>query len=48
MDEAEEHGEELRRERATIKDRIQGYHCTINACTAEMSKYQTCVKIPHY
>ena len=45
IDEAEEHGEELRREHAT---RIQGYHFQIDACTAEMSKYQTCVEIAHY
>jgi len=44
-DKAQEHGEQLRTDRATILDRIQGY---IDACTAEMSKYQACFDNQHY
>jgi len=42
-DKAQEHGEQLRTDRATILDRIEGYHRHIDACTAEMSKYQACL-----
>ena len=35
-DKAEELGNQLRRDRATILDRIQGYHRHIDGCTAEM------------
>ena len=37
-DKAQGHGEQLRNDRATILDRIQGYHRHIDGCTAEMSK----------
>ena len=43
----QEHGEQLRRDRATVSDRIQGYHRHIDGCTAEMSKYLNCVDSEH-
>ena len=45
---AQDHGEQLRRDRATVLDRIQGYHRHIDGCTAEMSKYFTFSDIKHY
>jgi hypothetical protein len=45
---AQEHGEQLKRDRATLLDRFQGYHRHIDGCTAEMSEYFTCVDIEHY
>ena len=47
-DKAQEHGEQLRRDRATVLDRIQGYHRHIDGCTAEMSEYFKCVDTEHY
>ena len=44
----QEHGEQLRRDRATVLDRIQGYHRHIDGCTAEMSKYFTYANSKHY
>ena len=37
-DKAQGHGEQLRKDRETILERIQGYHRHIDGCTAEMSK----------
>ena len=36
-DKADEHGEQLRRDRATVLERVQGYHRHIDGCTAEMT-----------
>ena len=36
-DKADEHEEQLRRDRANILDRIQAYHRYIDECTAEMT-----------
>ena len=33
---ATEHAEQLRRDRETLLDRINGYHRHIDGCTAEM------------
>ena len=35
---ADEHAEQLKRDRQIILDRIRGYHTHIDGCTAEMSK----------
>ena len=44
----QEHGDQLKRDRATVLERIQGYHRHIDGCTAEMSKYYTYVYSEHY
>ena len=38
-DKAQEHAEQLRRDREVIVDKISGYHRHIDGCTAEMSEY---------
>ena len=38
-DKAQEHAEQLRRDREAIVDKIAGYHRHIDGCTAEMSEY---------
>ena len=38
-DQAQEHAEQLRRDREAILDQIAGYHRHIDGCTAEMSEY---------
>ena len=42
-DKAQQHAEQLRRDREVILERIAGYHRHIDGCTAEMSKYKLCV-----
>ena len=37
-DKARDHGEQLRRDREVILERIAGYHRYIDSCTQEMSK----------
>ena len=37
-DKARDHGEQLKRDRQVILDRIAGYHRYIDSCTQEMSK----------
>ena len=37
-DKARDHGEQLRRDREVILERIAGYHRYIDQCTREMSK----------
>ena len=38
-DKAQEHSEQLRRDREFVLERIQGYHRHIDGCTAEMREY---------
>ena len=38
-DKAQEHAEQLRRDREAILDRIAGYHRHIDGCDDEMSEY---------
>ena len=38
-DKAQEHAEQLRRDREASVARIAGYHRIIDGCTAEMSEY---------
>ena len=38
-DKAQEHSEQLRKDREVILERIAGYHRHIDGCTAEMSTY---------
>ena len=38
-DKAQEHAEQLRRDREQVLNRIQGYHSYIDRCTGEMSEY---------
>ena len=49
-DKARDHGEQLKRDRQVILDRIAGYHRYIDSCTQEMSKsVQTeYLKVPSY
>ena len=42
-DKAQEHGEQLRRDREVILEMIAGYQRHIDGCTAEMSKYKLCI-----
>ena len=38
-DKAQEHAEQLRRDREQVLNRIQGYHSYIDRCAEEMSEY---------
>ena len=39
-DKAQEHSEQLRKDREVILERIAGYHRHIDGCTAEISRYK--------
>ena len=41
-DKAQEHAEQLRRDREVILERIAGYHRYIDSCSQEMSNSRQC------
>ena len=49
-DKARDHGEQLKRDRQVILDRIAGYHRYIDSCTQEMSKsvHTECLIVSSY